>query len=88
MNQRSSIVSAAVPREQTWAHNYNYRGEGHASATVSFAACASVCACVGASEKEPVTLRDFGSFHLGGRLIEVTGQPVKEVVLSKRRRNS
>jgi hypothetical protein len=32
--------------------------------------------------KEPVALRDFGSFHLGGRLIEVAGQPVREVVFT------
>jgi pimeloyl-ACP methyl ester carboxylesterase len=37
---------------------------------------------VAQAKKEPVTLRDFGSFHLGGRLIEVTGQPVKEVVFT------
>jgi pimeloyl-ACP methyl ester carboxylesterase len=33
-------------------------------------------------QKEPVILRDFGSFHVGGRVIEITGQPVKEVVLT------
>src|SRR5437764_619164 len=27
----------------------------------------------------PIALRDMGSFHVGGRHIEVTGQPVKEV---------
>ena len=34
------------------------------------------------AQKEPVTLRDFGSFHVGGRTIEVTGQPIKEVVFT------
>jgi len=34
------------------------------------------------AQKEPVTLRDFGSFHIGGRLIEITGQPIKEVVFT------
>src|SRR5918912_552970 len=34
------------------------------------------------AQKEPVTLRDFGSFHVGGRIIEITGQPVKEVVFT------
>src|SRR5437764_7662095 len=34
------------------------------------------------TKKEPVTLRDFGSFHTGGRLVEVSGQPVKEVVFT------
>ena len=35
-----------------------------------------------AQSKEPVALRSFGSFHLGGRIIEITGQPVKEVVFT------
>jgi pimeloyl-ACP methyl ester carboxylesterase len=30
----------------------------------------------------PVALRDLGSFHVGGRLIEITGQPVKEIVFT------
>ena len=30
----------------------------------------------------PIPLRDMGSFHVGGRLIEVTGQPIKEVLFS------
>src|SRR3979490_2842202 len=32
--------------------------------------------------KEPIALRDMGSFHIGGRLIEITGQPIKEVVFT------
>ena len=34
------------------------------------------------SEEPPITLKTMGSFHVGGRLIEVSGQPVKEVVLT------
>ena len=30
----------------------------------------------------PIALRDMGSFHVGGRHIEVTGQPVKEVLFT------
>ena len=32
--------------------------------------------------REPIALRDMGSFHIGGRLIEVKGQPIKEIVFS------
>ena len=32
--------------------------------------------------EEPITLRDMGSFHVGGRLAAVTGKPVKEVVFT------
>jgi hypothetical protein len=32
--------------------------------------------------KEPIALRDMGSFHIGGRIIEITGQPIKEVVFT------
>lgn len=28
---------------------------------------------------DPIVLRDMGSFHIGGRIFEVSGQPVKEV---------
>ena len=29
-----------------------------------------------AQSKEPVLLREMGSFHVGGRIIEITGQPI------------
>ena len=35
-----------------------------------------------AQGKEPIALRDMGSFHIGGRHIEITGQPIKEVVFT------
>src|SRR4051812_18951225 len=35
-----------------------------------------------AQTKESLALRDMGSFHVGGRLIEVSGQPVKEVTFT------
>jgi pimeloyl-ACP methyl ester carboxylesterase len=35
-----------------------------------------------AAQKQPIALRDMGSFHIGGRVIEITGQPVKEVVFT------
>ena len=35
-----------------------------------------------AQSKEPIQLRDMGSFHVGGRIIEITGQPIKEVVFT------
>ncbi len=30
----------------------------------------------------PIALRDMGSFHVGGKHLEVTGQPVKEIVFT------
>src|SRR5437588_10509013 len=35
-----------------------------------------------AQNRELILLRDMGSFHVGGRHIEVTGQPVKEVLFT------
>src|SRR2546423_14374427 len=35
-----------------------------------------------AQSKEPILLRDMGSFHVGGRHVEVRGQPVKEIVFT------
>jgi len=30
---------------------------------------------------EPIILRDMGSFHVGGRVVEISGKPMKELVL-------
>src|SRR5882757_11016449 len=35
-----------------------------------------------AQTKAPISLRDMGSFHVGGRVIDITGQPIKEVVFT------
>jgi pimeloyl-ACP methyl ester carboxylesterase len=35
-----------------------------------------------AQSNEPIALRDMGSFHIGGRQIEVSGQPIKEVLFT------
>src|SRR5438270_10115000 len=35
-----------------------------------------------AESKEPILLRDMGSFHIGGRHVEVRGQPVKEITFT------
>src|ERR671937_812605 len=35
-----------------------------------------------ANAAEPITLRDMGSFHVGGRLVEISGKPVKEVTFT------
>jgi len=35
-----------------------------------------------AQSREPIALRDIGSFHIGGRQIEVSGQPIKEVLFT------
>ena len=29
----------------------------------------------------PINLRGMGSFHIGGRTVEITGKPVREVLL-------
>src|SRR5215468_4177744 len=39
-------------------------------------------AALAQTNKEPLMLRDMGSFHVGGRQIEITGQPIKEVVFT------
>src|SRR5881275_1870198 len=35
-----------------------------------------------AGAEEAITLRDMGSFHVGGRLVEISGKPVKEVTFT------
>ncbi len=41
-----------------------------------------VVAAVDAQAAEPIALRDMGSFHVGGRLVEISGKPVKEVTFT------
>src|SRR5437667_1384053 len=41
-----------------------------------------VAGSVLAQIRYPILLRDMGSFHIGGRFIEITGQPIKEVVFT------
>ena len=36
----------------------------------------------GQTNSGPLPLRELGSFHVGGRLIEITGQPIKEIVFT------
>src|SRR5258708_38101704 len=35
-----------------------------------------------ATAAEPRALRDMGSFHVGGRLVEISGKPVKEITFA------
>ncbi len=46
-------------------------------------AAVALIAATPALAAEPVALRDMGSFHVGGRLVEISGKPVKEVVFTQ-----
>jgi hypothetical protein len=46
-----------------------------------FLSVASIAAVSPATAGEPITLRGMGSFHVGGRVVEISGKPVKELVL-------
>jgi hypothetical protein len=35
-----------------------------------------------ADTKEPIVLRDMGSFHVGGRTVEITGKPIRAMLFS------
>lgn len=50
-----------------------------AGATLAVAATGGTAA---AQAKTPLSLADWGSFHVGGHLVEVSGKPVREVVFS------
>ena len=43
--------------------------------SIALAFCLATAGSALAQNKEPLLLRDMGSFHVGGRVIEVTGQP-------------
>src|SRR5713226_220181 len=42
----------------------------------------SVAAILTACTSAPIALRDMGSFHVGGRDVEISGKPVREVVFT------
>src|SRR3954451_24742877 len=61
----------------------------HRMLGVAFAiACATAIAYASAlvspaqATDEPIALRGMGSFHVGGRIVEVSGKPVKEVAFT------
>ena len=49
---------------------------------IAIASIATLLIAGHARAAEPITLRDMGSFHVGGRLVEISGKPVKEVVFA------
>ena len=46
------------------------------------AAAATALLTTSALAQQSIALRDMGSFHVGGRHIEITGQPIKEIVFT------
>lgn len=49
---------------------------------VAIASLFALCLAGAAQADEPIALRDMGSFHVGGRLVEISGKPVKDVTFS------
>src|SRR4051794_21238729 len=49
---------------------------------IATAAIAALLIIGHAHAAEPITLRDMGSFHVGGRLVEISGKAVREVVFA------
>src|SRR6266550_185389 len=49
-------------------------------AIISAAALLTIATLANAAE--PIALRDMGSFHVGGRLVEISGKPIKEVTFT------
>jgi len=48
----------------------------------AFVSVAAALMAGAAGAAEPIALRDMGSFHVGGRLVEISGKPVKEVTFT------
>src|SRR5438309_8896359 len=55
---------------------------GAMSRLAATSVAAVLMASIPASAEEPISLRDMGSFHVGGRLVEISGKPVKEVTFT------
>ena len=52
------------------------------SRLVVVSVAATLMAALPARAEEPIALRDMGSFHVGGRLVEISGKPVHEVTFT------
>ena len=39
-----------------------------------------LCVTVTPAIADPIVLRDMGSFHIGGRVVEISGRPVQQIV--------
>jgi len=48
----------------------------------AFGLACSLGAAQAQQAQEPITLRGMGSFHVGGKLVEISGRPVKDVVFT------
>src|SRR5439155_18239482 len=73
----SSIDPAVSP------NSHHQRSRGGAMRRLGIAMAISLAAGSALAQgREPILLRDMGSFHIGGRLIEISGQPIKEVVFT------
>src|SRR5262249_20832242 len=69
----STVTSVPVSKRE---------GRAPCAAWVSFWHSVSRQVWAWAQGKEPIALRDMGSFHVGGRVIEITGQPIKAIVFT------
>lgn len=57
-------------------------GVAFAVAGASALACASALVSPALATDEPIALRGMGSFHVGGRIVEVSGKPVRQVTFT------
>ena len=49
---------------------------------IGLAAALTAAPITASADDAPITLKTMGSFHIGGRLVEISGRPVKEIVLN------
>ena len=50
--------------------------------SLAVAAALLLSSTSGVLAEEPLALRGMGSFHVGGKLVEISGRPVKDVVFT------
>ena len=62
--------------------------KGVAKADRAAAGASEVDTRKAAAAEQPVSLTSWGSFHVGGRLVEIDGKSMREVVFSPRASSS
>ena len=48
----------------------------------AFVSVVAILMAGAAHAAEPIALRGMGSFHVGGRIVDVSGKPVREVTFT------
>src|SRR5262245_49528641 len=77
---RAMACAAAMRHNRAQRTPDNIREESMRCVPVALIATVLVTTTSALAAEEDIVLRGMGSFHVGGRIVEVSGKPVREIV--------